>query len=218
MDGPQIAVGVTLGAWLGAGTTGTVYAGEWSAAGSTRAVAVKLARGGEEVLRHARAVARLDHPNIAAVLNCGRTTLAWDEFEAGAAYVVLERVEAENLAGWSGVGEPRAARVVQAVLAALAHAHGRGVLHGDVSPGNVLASADGRHVWLTDFGGDGTAGFLAPERAAGPTIATDLYSVGALGRFLLGCDDPRLDALLSQDPAQRPRSAEEALALWTPAP
>lgn len=207
-----IGPGVEVGGWIGAGATGTVYAGRWTGRGAALDVAVKLARGGADVLREARAVGRLDHPNIVAVLDCGRTTVPWDEFEAGTSYVVLQRVEGENMTGWAGVGDALAIAAVGAVLAGLAHAHARGALHGDISPGNVIALPDGSRFWLTDFGGAGTEGFVAPERGAGPTVASDLYSVGALGRFLLGCEDARLAGLLSEDPSKRPRSAAEALA------
>ncbi len=181
-----IAPGVAIEGWIGAGATGTVYGGRWTSDGVTREVAVKLARGGEAVLEQARVVARLNHPNIVRVLDWGRTEVGWDEFEAGTSYVVLERVEGENLTGWAGVGEELAEAAVEAVLAALAHAHEFGTVHGDISPGNVLGSREGPRFWLTDFGGDGTPGFSAPERAAGATVATDLWSVGALGRFLVG--------------------------------
>jgi serine/threonine protein kinase len=206
-----IGPGVALGAWIGTGTTGTVYAGKWTMAGSVRDVAVKLARGGEEVLREAQALRGLNHPNIVTVLDCGRTTVAWDEFEAGTSYTILQRIDGENLTEWDGVEEAVAVAALRSVLAGLAHAHAHAVLHGDISPGNVLASADRTGFWLTDFGGAGTAGFMAPERAAGPTVASDLYSVGALGRFLFGGADGRLAALLSEDPAERPRTAAQAL-------
>jgi len=209
----EIGPGVALGTWLGTGTTGTVYAGRWTAAGTVHDVAVKLARGGDEVLREAQALRGLKHPNIVAVLDCGRTTLPWDEFEAGTSYVVLQRVNGENLTEWAGVAESVALAAVRSILTGLAHAHEHTVLHGDISPGNVLGSADGSEFWLTDFGGAGTTGFMAPERGAGPSVASDLYSVGALGSFLLGTEDARLAALLSDDPARRPRSAAQALTL-----
>ena len=207
-----IGPGVELDGWIGTGAMGTVYGGRWTVQGSVRDVAIKLTRGGAEVLSEARALVGLDHPNIVAVLDCGWTTAPWDEYPEGTAYVVLQRVEGDNLTERARAGEPFAMAAVRAVLAGLAHAHERGVLHGDISPGNVLGSVDGSQFWLTDFGGAGTEGFKAPERGAGPTVASDLYSVGALGRFLAGSEDPRLAGLLSEDPAQRPRSAALALA------
>ncbi len=207
-----IGPGVELGGWIGNGAMGTVYSGRWTVAGHPRDVAIKLERGGDEVLREARALAGLDHPNIVAVLACGRTTAPWDEYEEGTSYVVLQRVKGDNLTEWAGCGESLAFAAVRAVLSGLAHAHERGVLHGDISPGNVIASADRSQFLLTDFGGAGTEGFKAPERGAEPTVASDLYSVGALGRFLVGSEHEQLAGLLSEDPAGRPRSATQALA------
>ncbi len=206
----HIGPDLELEGWLGTGAMGTVYSGRWTVRGASRDVAIKLERGGEAVLRDARALLGLDHPNIVAVLDCGWTTAPWDEYPEGTAYVVMQRVHGENLTEWAGRGEAVAIAAVRAVLAGLAHAHHRGVLHGDISPGNVLTWSD--EFWLTDFGGAGTEGFKAPERAAGPTVASDLYSVGALGRFL-GSEDPRLAGLLSEDPADRPGSAAQALVL-----
>lgn len=210
----EVAPGVELTGWLGAGATATVYAGRWTSDGATRDVAVKLARGGDEVLRTAAETAALDHPNIVAVLGFGRTSAPWEEYPEGTPYLVMERVAAANLGGRAGAGEELGFAAVRAVLEALVHVHGRGLLHGDISPGNVLVSDDGARFWLTDFGGPGTEGFKAPERDAGPSVASDLYSVGALGRFLSGRDDSRFDALLAEDPAARPPTAAATLAGW----
>jgi eukaryotic-like serine/threonine-protein kinase len=206
-----IGPGVELEGWIGTGAMGTVYSGRWTADGSSRDVAIKLTRGGEEVLDEARALSGLDHPNIVGVVDCGRTTAPWDEYPEGTPYVVLQRVHGDNLTEWAGRDEAVAFAAVRAVLSGLVHAHEHGVLHGDISPGNVLATTDGSQFLLTDFGGAGTEGFKAPERGAEPTVASDLYSVGALGRFLLGSEDARLAGLLAEDPGSRPRSAAQAL-------
>jgi eukaryotic-like serine/threonine-protein kinase len=84
------------------------------------------------------------------------------------------------------------------LLTALADLHGAGVVHGDLAPGNVLFSADGRPL-ISDLGvapllgrhtlsdGAGTGGFLAPEIVAGAVAspASDVYAMAALGWFCL---------------------------------
>src|SRR2546421_900708 len=103
-------------------------------------------------------------------------------------------------------------RILRDVCDALAYAHGRGVVHRDVKPDNVLVS--GKHALVTDFGvakaissSSGTGGgtltslgmalgtpaYMAPEQAAGdPTVdhRADLYAVGALGYELLAGRTP----------------------------
>jgi eukaryotic-like serine/threonine-protein kinase len=146
----------------------------------------------ERLWREASAAAGLDHPNVVAVYDR-------DE-DDGRPFLVLELVDGESLAqhlGRDGALPPeRALAVAGDVLAALAHAHSRGLVHRDVKPGNVLLTSDDR-AKLADFGiaqasenvtltrpGDvlGTLAYLAPERLAGQaaTPATDVYGVGAM--------------------------------------
>ncbi|MBX3472024.1 MAG: serine/threonine protein kinase, partial [Planctomycetes bacterium] len=119
-----------------------------------REVAVKVALGGaadpEELERfavEARAAARLKHPNIVGIHRVGE--------EGGAPYLVMDLVPGESLQrrlGRDGPLPPREAARLCALLArALAFAHGRGVLHRDLKPHNVLVTPDGQPV-LTDFG------------------------------------------------------------------
>jgi hypothetical protein len=97
-------------------------------------------------LREAEVARRLDHPGIVPVLDAGE--------EAGRPYLVMELVEGEDLRrrlDRSGaLPWPEAQRIGLAVARALAHAHGRGVIHRDLKPHNVLLS--GEAVKLTDFG------------------------------------------------------------------
>ena len=94
--------------------------------------------------------------------------------------------------------------IMTAVAEGIAHAHAHGVVHGDLKPGNVLLDLAGRPI-VTDFGlahlmhpgSDastrqrsigGTAGFIAPEvlRGSGPpTVASDIYSLGAMAWVLV---------------------------------
>jgi serine/threonine-protein kinase len=164
-----------------------------------RPVAVKVlgaafagdGRAAERLRREARAAGRLQHPNIARVLDLGE--------HDGRPYLVMELLEGESLAERIGRAGPmapaEAARVAAAVAGALEAAHRAGVVHRDVKPGNVFLTADGG-VKVLDFGialaageaalttGDllGTAAYLAPERVLGQraTPAADVYALGVV--------------------------------------
>ncbi|MGW0145398.1 serine/threonine-protein kinase [Streptomyces sp. NPDC003333] len=147
----------------------------------------------ERVLREARALARLDHPNVVTihhVVDGGEGTYPW---------LVMELVTGGSLADRLERGPmtpPEAARIGRGVLAALRAAHDAGIEHRDVKPANVLIRPDGRPV-LTDFGiaalrgtttltatGSliGTADFMAPERVSGQEggAASDLWSLAMM--------------------------------------
>lgn len=127
--------------------------------------------------REAEALRRVRHDAVVRLL------------DAGPGWVVLERgTELPSPASWD---EVRA--VVARVLAALAEAHGAGVLHRDVKAGNVLATSRGPV--LADWGAARVAGLpdparalgtpaaMAPERLRGEaaTAASDVWAAGALG-------------------------------------
>lgn len=167
-------------------------------------VALKLlASAGERprrrLVREARALARLRHPNIVSVLDAGEA----DERP----WVALELVRGcslEQHVGRHGPMTPKdAARVAVAIARGITQAHRRGILHRDIKPANVLLPADGGEPKLTDFGLAGfldeqdvsgtltrsgaplgTPGFWAPEQATGRRSelgpATDVYGLGAL--------------------------------------
>jgi serine/threonine protein kinase len=186
-----------IGALLAAGGMGEVWAARDLLL--DRPVAVKVlggalagdGRAAERLRREARAAGRLDHPNIARVLDLGE--------HDGRPYLVMELLEGESLAARVDRAGPmapaEAARVVAAVADALQAAHSAGVVHRDVKPGNVFLTSGGE-VKVLDFGiasaageaglttGDllGTAAYLAPERALGQpaTPAADLYSLGVV--------------------------------------
>jgi eukaryotic-like serine/threonine-protein kinase len=125
-------------------------------------------------------------------------------FDSGAdgdlQYLVMEYVEGQSLAGLlrrEGVLEPRrAAEVGRQVCQALAAAHAAGLVHRDITPGNLLVDPTGL-VKVDDFGiaklgaattmtGDGmvlgTAAYLAPEQAQGRPVdgRSDLYGLGCV--------------------------------------
>jgi eukaryotic-like serine/threonine-protein kinase len=201
-----------MAALLAAGGMGEVWAAEDVLLG--RPVAVKLlgpalagdGRAAERLRREARAAARLVHPNIAGVLDLGE--------QDGRPYLVMELLEGESLAARLSRAGPmapaEAAEVAAAVADALEVAHGAGVVHRDVKPGNVFLTTDGE-VKVVDFGiasaagdaalttGDllGTAAYLAPERVLGhrATPAADVYALGVLlYELLAGCPPFRADS------------------------
>jgi eukaryotic-like serine/threonine-protein kinase len=165
-----------------------------------RPVAVKLLRESlvddprfvERFRREARAVAALNHPNIASVFDYGE--------EEGRHFIVMEYVDGRDLAeviGSNGPLDPSRSGVVGAQSCdALSHAHDSGIVHRDVKPANIIVGPDDR-VKVTDFGiaravGDstltatgsvvGTAHYLAPEQASGAEVgpAADQYAMGVV--------------------------------------
>ena len=143
--------------------------------------------------REARLVAKLDHPNIVPIFD-------YAEHE-GRPYLVMKFIEGETLKARMGRGPLPPAetrRIVEAVGAALAYAHQRGILHRDIKPSNVLLANDGG-IYLADFGlariaasGEstistdmvmGTPQYISPEQAMGKKDldeGTDIYSFGVM--------------------------------------
>jgi hypothetical protein len=181
---------------IGSGGFGVVWLAEDERL--ERAVAVKRIAMHDDAVavraeREARAAARLSHPGIVALYESGRDDEAF--------YLVSELVRGRTLAELMRDGELSdrdVLRVGVALCDALAHAHGRGVIHRDVKPGNVIVPDqphDGAGVAkLTDFGvarmigddaltitGDvvGTLAYMAPEQAAGGEVGeeADLYAL-----------------------------------------
>jgi len=161
--------------------------------------------------REARLAASLSHPNLVQVFDFGR--------EGDAHFLAMEYVEGWNLA--QAAEQARLLHLpfppgiwrhwVDGIWSGLAYLHEKGVVHRDVSPGNVLVARNGA-VKITDFGissaaGDGQesegtragkSGYLAPERIRGEaaTYSSDLFAAGVisvellLGRRLFEGDAP----------------------------
>ncbi len=218
---PNLPAGARLGSWevvrpVGSGGMGVVYrvaradgAFEMEAA----AKLIRMRRDSDLELRlelERRLLARLDHPNIARILDGGTG-------EDGQPYLVMEWVPGEDLSVCAA--ELEAADRLQMfgdIAAAVAHAHQRSVVHGDIKPANVRLSADGR-VRLLDFGiarlvldeddaeADSiralTPSFAAPEQLEGQPASTqsDIWSLGALLAWLLLGDAYARDLLTNRE-------------------
>ena len=136
---------------LGAGASGVVYAARDPEL--DRLVALKLLhyRGDAQssahealLLREARAMAKLSHPNLVPVYEVG----SWE----GSVFVAMELVEGGTLRDWLARGvRERALDVLRAAGAGLAAAHDAGLVHRDFKPENVLVGNDGR-ARVADFG------------------------------------------------------------------
>jgi formylglycine-generating enzyme required for sulfatase activity/tRNA A-37 threonylcarbamoyl transferase component Bud32 len=141
--------------------------------------------------QEARAVARLDHPNILPV---------YDFDQVGEiVYIVMKYVNTGTLRNvmHGPLDLPYTLEIITQVGLALGYAHKQGVVHRDIKPGNILI-ADNNWALLTDFGlakmlegnqrltrtgaGVGTPEYMSPEQAQGkPTDGrADLYSLGAM--------------------------------------
>ncbi|MBL9100663.1 MAG: serine/threonine protein kinase [Myxococcales bacterium] len=151
MQPPQVDRFVLLEKF-GEGGMGVVYAAQDPRL--ERRIALKLVhaergsgpRGEARLLREAKAMARLSHPNVVQI----HEVVEWE----GRVFIAMELVRGRTLAAWLAQSS-RGWREVVAVFTAagrgLAAAHAAGVVHRDFKPENVLVGEDG-HVRVTDFG------------------------------------------------------------------
>ena len=183
---------------LGEGGMGTVYRATDTMLDRDVALKVlrpELARQASLVERfraEAVALARLRHEHIAALYGLDRQG---DELVMVMEFVSGETLEA-RLARLGPMNWQEAIPIMRGVLAALGHAHVRGVVHRDIKPANVMVDSDGT-VKVMDFGiarlmGEtrqtragvaiGTPSYMAPEQLRGEDVdgRTDLYAAGAL--------------------------------------
>lgn len=198
---------------LGEGGMGIVYAAEQYE--PRRNVALKVIRGthgADDVqrrlfARELQSLARLNHPNIAAIYDAGRTPF-------GEPYFAMEFVEGVDLLTFCARPRVLALReritLMVQIARAMSHAHERGIVHRDLKPANILVRT-GAHPVILDFGLArildpeapdvrttragamlGTLAYMSPEQARGDIdavdIRTDVYSLGViLYELLTGC-------------------------------
>src|SRR5438067_9053407 len=180
---------------LGSGGSGSVWLSRDETTGLDVALKIvpREGKAGSRAEREAEAAARLRHPSCQRAYGFGR--------DSRHVYIAYEYTPGRTFRELLRAGELDDATAVEAaaqMLEGLAHAHGRGIVHRDVKPSNVLM-ADGERVSvrLLDFGlarmaeaetltaqGDvpGTLAYISPERLAGDeaTEASDVWAVGVM--------------------------------------
>jgi eukaryotic-like serine/threonine-protein kinase len=191
---------------LGHGGMGAVYLAEDLK--HHRQVAIKVLRpelaaglGTDRFIREIEVAARLQHPAILPLHDSGEAD--------GWVYYIMPYVEGESLrdrlAREGELPVEETVRILSELLDALSYAHGKGVIHRDIKPDNIMLA--GRHALLLDFGvakalsasaepsfvtttgmALGTPSYMAPEQAVADKEVdhrADLYSVGVVAYELL---------------------------------
>ncbi|MEQ1827963.1 MAG: protein kinase [Pirellula sp.] len=214
---PRIGYGqFVLGKMIGSGGFGKVYQARKQATDTP--VAVKFmhrhlwtdVRAKNSFLHEIDQASRIDHPGIIKYLG-------WGESPHGGPYILSELIEGSPLSRCRTVGDMHLVHVLRQVCEAVGVAHLSGVVHGDLTPNNILITPDGRAI-ITDFGLStclqpiaqsqgidsavrsvgGTLGYAAPEQVSpafgsiGPW--TDIYAIGAIAYFCLTGIAPHLKA------------------------
>ncbi len=222
-----------LGALLGRGGLASVYQA-WDTL-LNRNVAIKFLSGDiteesqQSLLREARLVAHLKHPNIVSVYDVGEMQ--------GIPIIVMEFVEGEPLNSRKPVNQDEIIDIALQICEALKHAHANGIIHRDLKPENIILTPQGM-VKLMDFGlarpvtsqisGQGgiigTVFYMAPEYAVGTIDGrADLYSLGVIlyelltGQLPFSGEDPL--TIISQHlhaPVVSPSTHQSAAAPFDP--
>lgn len=204
------AVGYAIGPLIGEGRTAVVHRGRDPLDGD--AVAIKIARGPADedaLVAQYAAAGEVTHPHLVS-------PRALVRLPDGRLAQVMPLVEGNRLADALPLDEPFT--IARQICEAIAVLHGRGRLHGDLSPDNVLIDGGAARVIDVASGGStrriGTAGFIAPEVLGGAPLdrAAELYALGCVlfevffARPVFTVSSARLVHAHLHEPAQIPET------------
>ncbi|HYL72908.1 MAG TPA: serine/threonine-protein kinase, partial [Bryobacteraceae bacterium] len=182
-----------------------------------------------------RIARQISHPNVCRVYDIGEAE--------SSTYLSMEYVDGEDLASLlrriGRLPQDKALEIARQLCAGLAAAHGKGVLHRDLKPGNIMLDGQGQ-LRITDFGlagvagevkdiRSGTPGYMAPEQRSGQevTARSDIYALGIVLHEVFTGKRPSPDSshpdlapevdrvirrCLADDPAKRPVTALQVAA------
>ncbi len=236
---PRIGYGqFVLGKMIGSGGFGKVYQARMQATATP--VAVKFmhrhlwtdVRAKNSFLHEIDQASRIDHPGIIKYLG-------WGESPHGGPYILSELIEGSPLSHCRPMGDLHLVHILKQVCESIGVAHSSGVVHGDLTPNNILISTDGRAI-ITDFGLStclqpieqsqgvdsavrsvgGSLGYAAPEQVSpafgsiGPW--TDIYAIGAIAYFCLVGIAPHAKADVAESLSSTISEEEETIASNVP--
>lgn len=201
--GAVLPANTLLGPWrilglIGSGGMAHVYVAERADGQFDQQVAIKLVQRNVQLidrLRHERqVVASLRHPHIVGLIDGGET----DDGDLWFAMALVEGLRIDHYVEARRLDWRARLSLFDAVCGALEYAHGRGLIHRDIKPDNILVDEQG-HPRLLDFGialpqsgGDGsddrvlTPAYASPEQLSGQplTVTSDIYQLGLILRLL----------------------------------
>lgn len=197
---------------LGEGGMGTVYDAELADGGrcAVKVLRDDAANAEARLKREGKALQAVEHPHLVKIREIGRCSEGL--------YIAMDYVEGSNLRAWARAGQSleTIVRVLGEAAAGLACAHGRGVVHRDVKPDNILVDEAGR-ARVCDFGlaaavpgsdaeelsafmdrltasgvAVGTIGYMAPEQLLGRPVspATDQFALAVTAFEVLYGEPP----------------------------
>jgi serine/threonine protein kinase len=147
--------------------------------------------------REAELARQLQHPHICKVLDYGKGLIRYGGRDMTAFFLCLELMEGGNLADrlerQDVLDKHRVAQWLDRIASALAYAHRRGVVHGDIKPTALVFDGDD-NPYITDFAIAqnsemvvGTPAYMAPEQWEGtaPTPAVDQFGLAAVGYYMI---------------------------------